>query len=97
MLKEVSERPHYDESYETTRPEVPVFFDKAEFLELGLPLRDYALTKEIALTHQPFVYNDISPTPLDPFSVRAQDFPYYEGASMYMHSNIVEKSTAASI
>ncbi len=74
------------------RPVLPTFFDATEFQASKLPLREYALHKEIALPCQPFVYNDISPTPLDPYSLRAQDFPYYEGASMYMHSNIIEKA-----
>lgn len=77
--------------------EKPVLFDAQAFERSQQSLREYALHTQLSLPHQPFHYNELSPTPLDPYRLRAQEVGYYEGALMYMQADVYNKSEAAGL
>lgn len=77
--------------------EVPQLLDVAEFSAGSESLNEYVLNKEIYLPKQPFEYNGISPTPLDPYNLKAQGMPYFEAAGVFMHLDVRDKALSAGL
>lgn len=78
-------------------PEVPLLFDVQEFMERRQSLTEYVLTKGIELPRQPFEYNDISPTPLDPYGLVAKGFRYFDAAITFMNLDVTYKALDAGL
>lgn len=97
MLHSESERHGSAERNHDKAPEVPILFDVDEFMQRGESLKEYALNKEILLPLQPFEYNDISPTPLDPYRLVAKGFPYFDAAITFMNLDVKYQSLSAGL